>query len=595
MRWLSLVIRGAVFIVQGMVDFVRGVGQLIPPFDLKRDVLALWGPDSLQDTSLTILMGALVAVACAWLGCWLILQGLALVGDAISHTVLLGIVIAFLLTGTVTGIGMFVAATVTGVLTVVLIDALRATSRLKEDAAIGIVFTSLFALGVVLLSVFARGAHIDTQHVLYGNLDFVANEKSVTLLGINWPVPVCQMAGITVAIVLLTVAFYKELLLVAFDPQLAQSMGVPTALFRYGMLGAVSFTVVGAFSAVGAILVVAMLIVPAATAYLLTRRLPMMFAISSGVGVLSSAGGYHLGYWLKVPAASMIVCVACGLFGLAFLFAPEQGVLSALWRRLRNQLRAAQENIIRRIWKIAEGQPAVAVSARQVESELREPGWRFGRALEALRRRGWIEYQPGRRDLIALTRRGALQAQRLDRAHRLWETYLVDQVGLASDHVHPAAEVVEHVLTDQLVELLDDVLGHPDTDPHGAPIPRSTVVDQGEGLFVLAKLRAGDRGRVAGMIDVETLKQDATPVGDYYVEVARLGLTLGQPIVVLERDAASASWLVQVGTTKRVTVPHHLADAILVRLSEPGIEDVVPSRASRGDTQSPASGAASAP
>lgn len=562
MRWIRSVI-------EVLVAFASGIGQLIPPFDPHEHFIARWAPDAIHETGITILMGALVAVACAWLGCWLILQGLALVGDAISHTVLLGIVVAFLITGSVTGAGMFVAATVTGVVTVVLIDALRATSRLKEDAAIGIVFTSLFALGVVLLGAFANRAHIDTQHVLYGNLDFVTNEESVTLLGIEWPLPVCRMGAISLTIIILTITFYKELLLVAFDPQLAQSMGLRTSLFRYGMLGAVSFTVVGAFSAVGAILVVAMLIVPAATAYLLTRRLPMMFALSSGVGILSSAGGYHLGFWLNVPAASMIVCVACGFFSLAFLFAPEQGVLSALYRRVQNQLRAAQENIVRRMWKLTGGEPTLAIETNRVAHELGEPRWKFARAIEALRRRGWIQYEPGRRDRILLTRRGASQAQRLDRAHRLWETYLVDQVGLPSDHVHLAAEEVEHVLSDQFVEHLDDVLGHPDTDPHGAPIPRSTVADQGEALFVLAKLRAGDRGRVAGMVDIEHMKQASSTVGDYFVEVARLGLTLGQPIVILERDPAATSWLVQVGTTRRVTVPHHLADAILVRLKEP--------------------------
>ena len=166
--------------------------SFIPPFDYYEHVLARWSAGEIHDTAVTIGMGFLVSLACGWIGCYLILQGMALLGDAISHTVLLGIVIAFLVPAADHWWRHVCRALrITGIVTVVLIESLHATSRIKEDAAIGIVFTSLFALGVVLLSTFARGAHIDTQHVLYGNLELVANTPArLSVAGIDIPVAV---------------------------------------------------------------------------------------------------------------------------------------------------------------------------------------------------------------------------------------------------------------------------------------------------------------------------------------------------------------------------------------------------------------------
>jgi ABC-type Mn2+/Zn2+ transport system permease subunit/Mn-dependent DtxR family transcriptional regulator len=543
-----------------------GPVPFIPPFDLNDDLLSLWSAGQAHDTAITILMGALVAVACGWLGCWLILQGLALIGDAISHTVLLGIVVAFLVTGEVSGIGMFVAATITGVVTVLLVDGLNASSRLKEDAAIGIVFTALFALGIVLLGTFASGAHIDRGHVLDGNLEFVTNGENVVLWGIDVPVAVCQMAVVVAVLLALIVAFYKELLLVAFDPLLAASLGLRPILFRYGMLAVLSLTVVGSFRAVGPILVVAMLIAPAATAFLLTSRLPVMFVISALVGIVSAFIGYHLSYWLSVSVASAMVCVSCGLFGAAFLFAPRQGVLGAVWRRAGNRRRAGEENVIRRLWKLSGGVPAAAVAVSDIAGTLETPGWKFNGIVRGLRRRGWVELAQAVPRTLRLTPLGTLQAQRLDRAHRLWETFLVDQVGLASDHVHEAAEEVEHVLSDQLVEHLDDALGHPEIDPHGAPIPRSPVSHLAADVFTLSKLRAGDCGRIEGLAEDEGGSANAGDRQQRAGEVARLGLALGQQITILGRDTRGEKWLLGLPGGNAIRVPHVLADTILVRL-----------------------------
>jgi len=543
---------------------------LIPPFDFNEYVVSRWSGAEFHDTFVTVVMGFLVAAACGWIGCYLILQGMALIGDAISHTVLLGIVIAFLLTGQVTGIAALIGAAVTGLVTTVLIESLHSTSRVKEDAAIGIVFTSLFALGVVLLGTFAGRAHIDTQHVLYGNLELVASTPSFEITGVEIPIALVQMALVAILILSLIIAFFKELLVVSFDPQLAASLGLKPRVVRYAMMAALSITIVGSFSSVGAILVVAMLIAPAATAYLLTRRLATMFVLSTIAGAISSLAGFHLAYWLSVSAAGAMVCVACGLFALAFLFAPEQGLIAIAARRARLRLRMSQENIVRHMLKRSAGRPQAAVESHAVAGDLRQNRLQFWSAAAALKRRGWVEGVPGSRTALRLTQRGFAQAERLDRAHRLWETFLVEEVGLASDHVHPTAEKVEHLLSEQLVERVDDVLGHPATDPHGAPIPRSPIADLSPGVFTLSKLRPGDRARVVGLVDASLRAGvGAADAREAASSIAALGLTLGEDVTVVSRGAEGPSWIVDLGEGRRCSVPHHLADLVLVHLAAP--------------------------
>jgi ABC-type Mn2+/Zn2+ transport system permease subunit/Mn-dependent DtxR family transcriptional regulator len=543
------------------------IPSFIPTFSLYEYLASPWDAVYAHDTAVNICMGILVSLACGWIGCYLILQGMALVGDAISHTVLLGIIVAFLMTGKVTGSATFIGAVITGVLTTALIESLHSTSRVKEDAAIGIVFTSLFALGVVLLSVFAGGAHIDTQHALYGNLELVASQPGITVGGIDIPVVVCQMGFVAAVVLALIVAFYKELLVVSFDPQLAASLGLRPRVVRYVMMAVLSVTVVAAFNSVGAILAVAMLIAPAATAYLLTRRLPMMLFLSAIVGAVSSVIGYHASFVPGVSAAGAMSTVAGGLFTLAFLFAPEQGLVAAALRRMSLRLRMNQENIIRYLLKLSEGGPRGAVESDRIREALQTSALQFRTAVNALLRRGWVEEISEAPSALRLTPRGKIQAERLDRAHRLWETFLVEKVGLASDHVHPTAEKVEHLLSEQLVEQVDDALGHPVTDPHGAPIPRSLVADGTPGNYTLSKLRVGDRARVIGMVDVGAGAVTApTEFSSRVASVAALGLTLGQDLEVVRRDPQPLSWTVALADGRQCDVPHELADLVLVQL-----------------------------
>ncbi len=546
-----------------VADVLLAASRLLPSFDLHEHVFDLWRGAALPDTIWTVSMGGLVALACAWLGCFLILQGQALLGDAISHTVLLGIVVAALVTGSVGSGSLLLAAAITGLLTTSLIEAIRGASRIKEDAATGIVFTSLFALGVLLLSTLASNAHLDPQHALYGMLEFVPSGEKSGIFGFPVPVSVLRMFVLCLLLLAGLMAFFKQLLVTSFDRQLAESLGMRPRLIRLLLLAALSLTVVGAFSSVGAVLVVGLLVAPPATAYLMTERLPRMLAWASFFGVASSLVGYHVAYWLEVTAAGTMVAVACFWFTLAFLFAPREGVISRLFRQLVLRVRTGHENIARLLLKLGAVPECPPVSLKTLADSGDRPLALVTTIVQQLRWRGWIERVEGTAGGVRLSNRGLDHARRLDRAHRLWEAYLVERVGVAHDHVHPTAEKIEHLLDDQLVARLDDALGHPGIDPHGAPIPRIPVSEDRPTVFALSRLQVGETGRLVGLSpSVDSPRTEPrTPETE---AIIALRLKLGERFRVVQRDVAGGTWTITLDDGRRIDTPHVLADQILV-------------------------------
>jgi manganese/zinc/iron transport system permease protein len=275
----------------------------------------------MMDAFWIILAGTLVALPCGLLGCYLILRNMAMVGDAISHAVLPGIVIAFFVSGSREPVSMLLGAGILGILTTFLIEFFHSKARLQTDAAIGVTFTWLFALGVILISVFAGQVDLDQDCVLYGEIAYVPIDLWITGSGQIMGPRVIYIMGIVFLLVLSFIGIgYKELFLTTFDPAFAAATGVSVTLWHYLLMGAVSFTTVGAFESVGAILVVAFLIVPPATAYLLTHDLKKMMSITAALGVLISFGGYHLAVWLDGSIAGAMTVVAGTLFGMVFVY-----------------------------------------------------------------------------------------------------------------------------------------------------------------------------------------------------------------------------------------------------------------------------------
>ncbi len=295
------------------------MNELIPAFSFQRVFVEPWTQPG-GGFIWIALMGFFVTAACGLVGNYLILRRMALVGDAISHSVLPGIVIAFLLAKSRNSMAMFVGALAAGGLTTVIIETIHKRSRVKQDAAIGIAFTSLFALGVILISLFASKVDLDQECVLYGEIAFVPLEEIVRIGGLGLgPLPVVRMAAVTLVVALLVILFYKELLVSSFDPALAVSLGINSSLVHYGLMAMLSVVVVSAFEAVGAILVVAMLILPGATASLLSQRLPLMLGLTVLHAALSAVLGLHLGVWLNCSIAGAMVVAGTGLFCLVWV------------------------------------------------------------------------------------------------------------------------------------------------------------------------------------------------------------------------------------------------------------------------------------
>ncbi|MGQ9928087.1 MAG: metal ABC transporter permease [Chloroflexaceae bacterium] len=288
------------------------------------------------------LLAVLVATACALPGVFMVLRRMVMVSDAISHTILFGIVISFLIVRDLQSPLLMIGATLTGVLTVWLVELLTRTGRVKEDAAIGLVFPLLFSLAVILISRFAGNAHLDNDAVLLGEIGFAPFDR-LTLLGLDLPRGIWVMGGILLVNLFFIVLFYKELKLTTFDAGLAAALGFAPTVLHYALMTLVSLTAVGAFDAVGAILVIALMIGPPAAAYLLTDRLPTMLALSVLIGAVSALAGYWTARVFDTTISGAMATMVGISFTLVFLFAPHRGIVAVMRRHAHQRRSLAQE------------------------------------------------------------------------------------------------------------------------------------------------------------------------------------------------------------------------------------------------------------
>jgi ABC-type Mn2+/Zn2+ transport system permease subunit len=413
-----------------------------------------------------------MSASCAILGCYLVLRRMSLLGDAISHAVLPGIAVAYVLTGSVSGWPIFIGALVLGLLTSVLTQGISSLGRVSEDTSLGVVFTSLFALGVIMIQAWARGADLDADCVLYGQIDF-AGAYTTTLLG--WPITPSLLTFVPtlLATIVFVVVLWKELKIVAFDPALAAAMGFRVAIVHYLLMAMVAGVTVASFESVGSILVVAMLIVPAAAAALLSDRLAWMIAWAVAIGATSAMFGYVAAYAAGTSVAGMMAVAAGVQFAAAVFLSPRHGLISRWLRNLGLAVRIAGEDVLAALYRAEERGARVQDSGVRIQGSGVEQSARGGGLVEwlarfKLRRRGKIDSHEGR---LRLTDAGRHAARSLVRAHRLWETYLDTHFDLPRDHLHDAAERMEHFLDPRLQEELATELANRAVDPHGKAIP----------------------------------------------------------------------------------------------------------------------------
>jgi len=272
-----------------------------------------------------LLIGVLMGILCSVVGSYTIVRQMSMMGDVISHSVLAGLPIAFVM-----GISLSVGAMVAGIASALFLTWIESESRTKIDAAMALILSTFLALGVTLVSVLPGANRIDLIHVLFGSI-----------LGVNrndlW-----LILGITLLILVLAISFYKELLFYTFDPLAAQATGMPVKWYYFGMVVAITLTVVASLQTVGLLLVIAMLAGPGSAAYLLVKQLHWMMIVAAIIGSLSSIIGMYISYYFDTPSGAAIVLVVFGFFFLAFLFSPSQGLLTRPGTRLGRLLRNRQ-------------------------------------------------------------------------------------------------------------------------------------------------------------------------------------------------------------------------------------------------------------
>ncbi|MFW5845392.1 MAG: metal ABC transporter permease [Planctomycetota bacterium] len=425
-----------------------------------------------------LLAGALAAMTCGLLGNFLVLRRQSLMGDAISHAVLPGLVIAFLIGSSRDPLLMFGGATVAGLSCVVLIELVKRLGRVEPGAAMGVVFSVMFALGVLLIEqAAARHVDLDADCVLYGQLEilvwFDAPQGFAGLWSLEtlWALPrqVVVLLVMLASAGLFVLLFFKELRITAFDPDLATAQGIHAGVMHYALMILVAAATVASFEAVGSILVIAMLIAPAATARLLTDRLVSQILVSLVVALLSACGGYVAATAIpaafgagSVNAAGSMTVVAGLLVGLAAWCAPSHGLLARAWRRRRLARAAAVDDLLAALWRMRES----GAGRVRADSIVTRSVFDLPLARRIARRQGLLEVHGAE---LALTPAGAEHAARQVRRHRQWERYLAEHAGVAVERVHDHAEDFEHFAIEP---------GGGGLDPHGRRIPAADHRDR---------------------------------------------------------------------------------------------------------------------
>lgn len=411
-----------------------------------------------------VLGSILLGIGSAAIGCFAFLRKRALVGDAVAHSVLPGVALAFMLTGSKGTLALMVGAVISGWISMIVMDFIVKRSRIREDAAIGMVLSVFFGLGILLIT------HIQsTGDANQSGLDKFLFGQAASLVTSD----VIVFGSVSVLLVAIIGMFFKEFKILSFDPEFAQALGFPVGGLQLLLTTLLVFAVVVGIQAVGVVLMAAMIITPAAAARYWTERLPVMVVLASAFGAISGVAGAFVSYVApRMPTGPWIVAAITLIFVVSLLFAPKRGVLSRVGIHRKNRKRTLQENVLKTMHHLGEedGNPFAARTEQLILSRRRMPERLLQSVLKQLVREGYAEQESGG---WKLTGEGARLGARMTRLHRLWEVYLTDYVQIAPDHVHDDAESIEHVLTPELEAELERLLERPESDPHRKVIPYS--------------------------------------------------------------------------------------------------------------------------
>ena len=419
-----------------------------------------------------LVTSSIVGITCGIIGSFIVLKNMSLIGDALSHSILPGIYFAFIIVGYST-LGFFIGSVLAGIVTAVAITWIQTNVKTKNDAAIGIVFTAMFAIGVIGISSLnnTQGNHIDLKDFLFGNVLGISNHDIV----------------LSAMVLLFTIGsialFFRQFFLTTFQPVIAQTMGVSIKMVHYFLMLLLSFAVVSALQSVGVILVVAMLITPASTALLLSHKLQKVIVISSFIGLISAIGGIIIAILYNLPPGPTIVLVSTGFYIVAVFLSPEKGIIQS-WIKKKSQNRKIFIEDLLKLLSKEEGKDRSQIELSQLLGVSKR---RVSQGLAYLQKQGYVT------DKLTLSMSGKNVAKDLVRAHRLWESYQVNKMGLRDDQIHLDAERQEHNITPELLDKLDERLGYPKADPHGSPIPPKEILPP-KPLF---SLKPRSRGKIS--------------------------------------------------------------------------------------------------
>jgi ABC-type Mn2+/Zn2+ transport system permease subunit/Mn-dependent DtxR family transcriptional regulator len=419
-----------------------------------------------KDPSLrnALLGSMLLGVCCGLMGAFLVVRKLSLLGDALSHAVLPGVALGFLWNMSKDPVAIFVGATLVGLLGAGTVQLLRATTRHKEDAALGFVLASFFGVGICLFTMIQNlpgGNKSGLDKFMFGQAAALGRDD-VTLLAI-----------ITALALGAVIVFYKEYALTSFHAGFARSLGMPVQVFHYSLMLLLAFAIVSSLQAVGVVLVSAMLVIPAAAAFLLTDRLGTMLILSALFGMASgSAGAFFSFVGRNLPTGPFMVLAAAAVFAVGLFFGPRHGIVTRWWRQRSRAARISRENTLKAIYHVLEDEEFETdqVSTRELAERRRETLEEAHRAVSTLRRHQYVTLSSDG-DSAFLTPEGWQRACEIVRNHRLWELYLTNAAHIAADHVHEDAEKIEHVLGEETVRKLEKRLNYARRDPHGKLIP----------------------------------------------------------------------------------------------------------------------------
>ncbi len=487
-----------------------------------------------------LIVGTLVAIVCSVIGCFIVLRKMSFLADAIAHSMLAGVIAGYLFIKILFGqqdphLGaMLIGAIFAGISTVAMVGFVTNFSRIKQDTAIGIMYTGIFALGAFAISIRAVGKHIkiDIYHYIVGSVLSVPDEE-LWLLAI--------VASFVLSVVVL---FYRPLQLTSFDPIMAASIGIPVLAVEYLLTACTSLVVVSGVQIAGVILVVALIITPAATAYLLSDRLDRMIILSAIIGVVGFWAGFALATIVGAsPGASVVVMMTLIFLG-ALTFSPRYGLLADWIRKSGTIQQEIMEDVLGAILR-SQGN---AVPFSEIERNLTTRNPKIRRAISILSRRDLVEVEGGK---VTLTDDGRIEANRLLRAHRLWETYL-EKAGTPEEELHEIAHKLEHISDQATVEYLDDKLGHPLSDPHGSVIPTDKSQVGVDRDFVSSLMRDGNQAIV----------QYVGPPAQ------SLELKFGDRVTMGARSQDGTTWTLITEDGREINLNHNQADALIVRLVE---------------------------